>query len=469
MPLSGSRIYFFVLAFLFLVPVTSPYLAGHDTQRMAQCFIALLCVWMLIAHSAKQSFVVFLSSTERRLCLLILTVGLLSTFLARQPMWAFTEVAVLLACCAITVAFAVERRVFGVAFDHPLLLIIALLCLIKTSQFLAGTAAALSAGMPTINTDLLLDGFSNKRFYGQFQTFTLPLLALPLLLTNTRRSLKVAAFCLLACWWMIAISGGTRGTWLGMGVAGGIIACCGRYARAWVVWQLGAMLSGLLLYCGLFIFLTGYLGMTVENFAGDRLTSTLSAREVIWWQAWDMIKQRPLLGFGPMHFADIYNKVAAHPHQSVLQWASEWGIPSALCVGWLASRGLLATLRVVRHNAQSHQPVDLLRICLFASLIGALAQSMVDGVIVMPYSQLWLCIVVGWLLAIHERRDAPQPMSPVLGRLWLASMAASVIFLGYVVVRDVPRLADNQAQFQRDFGGILSPRFWSQGVIANKP
>ncbi|WP_080034086.1 O-antigen ligase family protein [Pseudomonas syringae] len=400
---------------------------------------------------------------------LVLSGGLLSSFAARQPLWALTELSVLLLSCAIATAIALQRRLHGDPMDRAFIGFVILICSVKTIQFISNSTAAFLDSSGILDTDLLLDGFSNKRFYGQFQTFTLPLLALPLLLTSTRRSIKVGLFCLTSLWWMIAISGGTRGTWLGMAAAVAVVFCLGRAGRRWAGWQLGAASTGLLLFSLLFSVLPSLLGIEVSNFAGDRLTTSLSAREILWQQAWEMIKERPLLGFGPMHFADIWNAVAAHPHQAILQWACEWGIPSTLCVAGLALYGLSTTAVLLRKRAQSLEPVDLMRLCLFASLIGALTQSMVDGVIVMPYSQLWLAIIVGWLLALHEWQAAPRPASVALSRAWLLCLTLATGMILYTIVRDLPDMDTRRQQFSEDFGGRYLPRFWMQGVIAQPP
>ncbi|WP_230851567.1 O-antigen ligase family protein, partial [Pseudomonas savastanoi] len=344
-----------------------------------------------------------------------------------------------------------------------------LICTVKTMQFLSASTAAFLSSAPTLDTDLLLDGFSNKRFYGQFQTFTLPLLVLPLLLPSTRRSIKIGLFCLTSLWWMIAISGGTRGTWLGMAAAVAVVFCLGRAGRRWAGWQMGAASTGLLLFTLLFSVLPGLLGIEVSNFAGDRLTTSLSAREILWQQAWEMIKERPLLGFGPMHFADIWNAVAAHPHQAILQWACEWGVPSTLCVAGLALYGLSTTAVLLHKRALSLEPVDLMRLCLFASLVGALTQSMVDGVIVMPYSQLWLAIIVGWLLALHKWQTPPRPASVAFSSAWLVCLTLATGMILYTIVRDFPDMDARKQQFGEDFGGRYLPRFWMQGVIAHPP
>jgi O-antigen ligase len=268
---------------------------------------------------------------------------------------------------------------------------------------------------------------------------------------------------------MIAIAGGTRGTWLGMAVGGFAMLFCGPTGRRWLGWQIPAALAGCAFYWVIFSELSSLFDIHTLNPAGERLTSNLSAREVIWQQAIEMIEARPLLGFGPMHFADIANEIAAHPHQSILQWASEWGIPSALMVGWLAFRGLRATALLIRVNSPSDKPVDRLRICLWASLIGALAQSMVDGVIVMPYSQLWLCIIVGWLLGMHNWQRFAVRVNKVYLTCFFATLGVALIFLGYVVVSDAPLLKANRQLYQSEFGGHFQPRFWMQGVIANTP
>jgi len=89
-------------------------------------------------------------------------------------------------------------------------------------------------------------------------------------------------------------------------------------------------------------------------------------------------------------------------------------------------------------------------------------------VIVMPYSQLWLAIVVGWLMGIHEWSVTPEPSGPVLRWGWMTTMILAVGFLMYVVARDFPHLDEREQQYGHDFGGNLQPRFWLQGFIGVK-
>ncbi|WP_304627432.1 O-antigen ligase family protein [Pseudomonas congelans] len=466
--ISKNGFFFFCFAVL-IICVCVQSCSGHDTQRTAQFFIGLLSLGVLAWHELSCNAVPIFGKKTKLVFLVVFSAGLISSVRAHQPQWALTELSVLLLSCCIATAFTRQRQFQGTRLDRLFIYFVISICTVKTIQFLTATLAAFLSTPPALDTDLLLDGFSNKRFYGQFQTFTLPLLVLPLLLTSTRRSIKIGLFCLTSLWWMIAISGGTRGTWLGMAAAVAVTFCLGRAGRRWAGWQLGAASTGLLLFTMLFSVLPGLLGIEVSNFAGDRLTTSLSAREILWQQAWEMIKERPLLGFGPMHFADIWNAVAAHPHQAILQWACEWGIPSTLCVAGLALYGLSTTAVLVHKRALSLEPVDLMRLCLFASLIGALTQSMVDGVIVMPYSQLWLAIIVGWLLALHEWQKVPGPTNVVLGRAWLVCLTLATGMILYTIVRDLPDMDTRRQQFGEDFGGRYLPRFWMQGVIAVPP
>ncbi|UII72329.1 O-antigen ligase family protein [Pseudomonas sp. HN11] len=447
---------------LLVVGVCAPF-SGHDLQRAVQIAVGACAVLYGLSAAPVEQLV------DRPTALglaLIIALGLVSSMLAHQPLWALAEVALFVSCGAIAVGFAWLRRQGGEPLDRILIMVVVLICVIKSIQYMQAGVLAFASAEQVLDPDLLLTGFSNKRFYGQFQTLTLPLLALPLLTPALNRSLKAAVFTLLCVWWLIAISGGTRGTWLGMAAAGVVLAVLGPWARRWLGWQFGAVLGGLLLYWLMFTVLAGYLGIEVANGAGDRLTTHLSGRGPIWWQAWQMLVERPWLGFGPMHFADIANKVAAHPHQAILQWASEWGVPSALCVALLAWRGGWATFGVLRERTRSVERVDLLRICLFAAVVGALVQSMVDGVIVMPNSQVWLALVVGWLMGLHVWRTPVTAELPLARGAWKILSVLAVGLLIFIAVRDVPHLKQSQQQYLDAHQDFLQPRFWAQGVIA---
>ena len=460
-PQRGS-IFLYLAACLLALGICLPF-SGHDWQRMVQIALGVCAVvyGLLIARAER-----CVDRPTALGLLLIVALGLISSLMANQPLWALTELAMVVSCAAIAVAFSQVRRHGDESLDRVLILMVLALCLIKSIQYVYAGVLAFSSGAPVLDTDRLLSGFSNKRFYGQFQTFTLPLLALPLLLPNVARPARAMVFTLLCLWWLIAIAGGTRGTWLGMGAAGLVLMFLAPSGRRWLAWQATALCCALLLYWLVFMVLTGYLGVELSNGAADRLTTSLSGRGPIWLQAWHMILGRPWLGFGPMHFADIANDIAAHPHQAILQWASEWGMLSTLCVVVLVSRAGWATVGVLRARAQSVAAEDLLRLCLFAALVGAITQAMVDGVIVMPNSQLWLALVVGWLMALHVWRTPSTPPLLLLHKAWMAASVLAVGLLVFIALRDGPHLTERIQHYVGSSKVHLQPRFWAQGVIA---
>lgn len=170
-----GSIFLVVTVCLLVVGICVPF-SGHDLQRTLQIAIAVCAALYGLSVTSQERLVDRFTALGLAL---IIVLGLVSSALARQPLWAFTEVALFVSCAAIAVAFAVLRRREGESLDRLLVMVVVLLCLIKSIQYLYAGAVAFSSGALTLDPDLLLSSFSNKRFYGQFQTFTLPLLALP--------------------------------------------------------------------------------------------------------------------------------------------------------------------------------------------------------------------------------------------------------------------------------------------------
>lgn len=223
---------------------------------------------------------------------------------------------------------------------------------------------------------LLVDGFSNPRFYGQFLTLALPMLAAPLLMQGGTRRYAPMAGLLIVLMWTAAITSGTRGTWLGMACAALVLVCVGPVGRRWVALQGVGAIAGVGLFWLALTVVPDWLGASVSHHAASKLsTPALSGREIIWRRIIEAALSHPLLGIGPMQLANLPNGVAAHPHQAWLQWAAELGLPSALLVTWLVLRGARALFPVLRARAGSTREQDVLRLCLAGSVVAALAQS----------------------------------------------------------------------------------------------
>lgn len=441
----------------------------HNQQRIAEggFLILLAAVWgMMQTRSGHENRPA--SALPQYLAwgfILFAAAGAVSALLAQYPRWALLEWSLILSLLLGMLFVAHIRTAAGEQFDHIVLTIVAAACLIYLVGFLAAYAATL-AGAP-LNAWELFHGFSNVRFFGQFQTMTLPLLALLVYYAKSMPQ-RTGAFALLACWWMLAFVSGTRGTWLGMLAAAALIGMAGwRPGRAWLRWQAGGAVIGLALYALLFYavpYWTGNAGLLI-----DRLPDItgLSKREVIWAQAWEMVKQHPLLGVGPIHFAATPNGVGAHPHNSILQLAAEWGIPAMLLMVGFAVYGLIGFAAGIHRQNRSADRPPMLQIALFAALIAAATQSLVDGVIVIPYTQTVLMLIAGWALGMHLSATAPvRQLTPAaVGTLAVVATLLLTILV-YLTLPQIAGLDAREAAYARQHGSHFLPRFWRQGWIA---
>lgn len=446
----------------------------HDQQRIGQTLaMALTLVGATIAFGPGGLCPPLLLDTgRRRLVALVIAAAIVSACLARQPLWGLSEVALGVGSLGVAWVVATMRRLHGATVDRVLLAVLFFTCSGLMARFVAAYLSAVVGGEGLLNAWLLVDGFSNPRFYGQFLTLGLPLLLVPVLAAGRLRRYALAAGALTVLAWVAAITSGTRGTWLGLALATILLRWAGMAGRRWARLQIAAAVLGAVLFWIAMTVVPRVLDIRIEHHAASRLTGSLSQRDILWQQAVEVAIQNPLLGIGPMQLADRPNGLAAHPHQAWLQWAAELGVPSALLVTWLVACGAWALARVLRARGGSTQEQDVVRLCLTGAIAAGLAQAMVDGVLVMPYSQLWVALLAGWLVGLQPPVAPADPLASATRRasqgslpVWLAVIAASVTVLGSVVVRDYPHLAEREQVFVQSFGGRFQPRFWAQGVI----
>lgn len=481
---------FFCAMASFLIGSTNFALPGvfswHDEQRLAE---ACLLVWLFMLSIAiayrqrHQSDLFSLISFPVLIGLILFTVlGACSAALAQFTHWAFLEWAWLLALLLGAFLIANLRFAANTSFDHIVLAIVGLTCVIYLVNALAIYVALLKGELPDARA--LFYGFSNLRFFGQFQTLTLPLLALPIFFSRTTLQ-KTGAFALLSAWWMLSFASGTRGTWLGVLLAWIVVWVVVRNAgRVWARLQVYGAVIGLALY--------GFLFGGKDGGLFDRLSDIgLSRRDVLWGRAWEAIQAHPLLGVGPMHLATQPHEVGAHPHNAVLQIAAEWGVPALLLILGILLWGLF---RFAQHlhaqdmlqnrphdqqqNATQGAQPDLqekqvsqslmLQTALFAALLAAATQSLVDGVIVMPYTQTVLMLLAGWSMGLYySTQKNADIIKPNCART-ISLILAAILVLGVIAWTMFPtalHLGERERSFHVKPGGVYLPRFWRQGWI----
>src|SRR5690606_22801642 len=101
--------------------------------------------------------------------------GLLSTFFAEFPVWAFKEWARYVGLFMLAMVIAYSAR--QVWFLKTLLYLLAATAFLNAFQFLTYYLMAFATGILMFDADLLFNGFSNPRFLNQFQILFMPILA----------------------------------------------------------------------------------------------------------------------------------------------------------------------------------------------------------------------------------------------------------------------------------------------------
>jgi hypothetical protein len=194
---------------------------------------------------------------------------------------------------------------------------------------------------------------------------------------------------------------------------------------------------------------------------------TLSLRDVLWRNALTFTADHPYFGVGPMHYAYSATVVGAHPHNAILQWSAEWGLPSAVMFfGVCAFSGLAYAKYVRRQSGLVAERPAMVRTAMLAALMGAAAQAMVDGVLVMPVSQAILAGLCGCAIAMTYADEAVPGKEKLPA--WLAVVTVfAAAGLVYGVIPDIRRIEERERAYLAASppDTQLLPRFWTHGLI----
>ena len=395
----------------------------------------------------------------------ILALGVVSAIAAPMPGYAFLEVGhyVLLFALAAFVAASYQR--WPGHFDTTAVAVLTLSLTLYAVVFSRGYVAhLLDEAVPMWPEGHL--GFDNIRFFNQYQTWTLPFVAVgPVLLGRHSRLLRGGLYGVAAVWWMLLFASGGRGATIGAGL--GLVAVLIFYRRSawrWLKGQLMALLGG------------GVLFYLLYELPGSAARATVMERDFVkgghrleaWGQALEMMLQAPILGVGPMHYAYFPSgAIWGHPHNAVLQWAAEWGLVATAIIIGLAGWGGWAWVRQSRHRVMTDDGDGVVRVALTAALVAGAAHALVSGVVVMPVSQVLLVVVVGWTLGKYlHARSGGQTDIQHSGWIARAVVAASLAAVLWGTWSDVPRLEEKRNAFIKEQEvSRIHPRYWQQGFF----
>ncbi|MFC1519798.1 O-antigen ligase family protein [Pseudomonadota bacterium] len=300
-------------------------------------------------------------------------------------------------------------------------------------------------GANSFGSHSLIVGYDNIRFLNQLQVMVYPIFLMPFLFSKLEKY-KLISLVLASLHWFVLLQMEARGAMLSLIVAFSVILFyLSKKHRALVTsFFFRTLIYAVLLW---FIFVVA-LPFIFFNESSLQVRTSSSGRLDMWLHAIKLIPESPWLGFGPMSYAWLGGRplANAHPHNSIIQLMYEYGVVLAL----LILGGLLNWL----HNAfnKVKMNANVLDICLFFSILSAVLYSLLSGVIVMPFSQLLLTILIAAVSASNAK-DNCYPLR----------LRYRVIFFIAILIASTVLISSYNHEELKQTG---HPRFWINGAIS---
>lgn len=372
-------------------------ISEHDSQRLLELLLLTLVLLHSITFISAPSRHIFSQSVRYSLFIMV-ALGIISTLLATSVRHAMIEISMFTGLVYLTLFTA---HLYSEKLIKWSIIAIWVGVVFYMVAFYVGYITA-NIFRSTIYWPDPFTGFSNIRSFNQYQLWTLGLITLPLLTFDFKKSYQ--RYCLhsgLACWWVLLFYSASRGALLACFI--GLLLTAAIYrkvARSFIRLQLMYICTGFFSYQILFQLIPYLRGTAIVT--GTIMRDTISDRIELWHQAANLIQNNPLFGIGPMHFS-WYSPISAHPHNSVLQLMTEWGLPAALFILCITGYGLFCWLK--KFNITTLQTETKLNrnlaIVLTFSIATNATYSLVDGVIVMPISQVMMFTMIGLMLGLY--------------------------------------------------------------------
>ena len=422
-------------------------LAIHDLQRMALTLLAAVALPMM-ARPARGG-----ARVQVAALLMVMLLALLAT-----PSW--TGLALTLSWVGL---LAVASAVYGAGASRPVAVLA--MALVYTVR----TAAAISAAVPqgVIHLSEIFLGFANVRHFAQLMPMVMPLLAAGCLPPApgaegalSHRAFRPLCAVALVAWCVLLWLNGSAGAFYAIALALAATALMAGWHRSW------RLLATMAVAALAAMVLVQILNAWVPVLSGVQKTTAVedAGRLEIWRLSISALAQQPWLGLGPGQYPLQVAARPAHPHNAVLAFAADYGLPAAVLLiallwRWFSPLRLTRRLRAMA-VADARWPVALT-----AAAYGAFAHAQVSGVTVMPMAQLLLAVTLGLLLAAVKAQDAapcrrlrrPEMiMAGLLGMALLGTVALSW--------RESCPAAGAETQPCHQ-----APSFWSAQAIAKGP
>lgn len=451
---------------------------GHDQQRCIELAILIPTLGIALVRGLAASALQAIPAPARWYSLAFLALGACSLTRAYSPGHVINEWSMFV---MLGIAASIVAHEFANASDagrQRMLLVLASVCGLYALRELLVYAAHLAVKSPLSYLEIAI-GFSNFRFLNHTQTALLPLLALlAVQAPGVARARRIACFAVSAFWWSILFFVEARATVLGLLVACAMVLAVRRqHALPYLKTMVMAAVCGACIYLVLFIAVPMLAGMPPFGVPDRILERTVSdpasGRQFLWKRAIELIAQHPVLGVGPQHFAHAGADLGwgAHPHDWVLQIATEWGIPALCCVIamlMLGIRGLLRAAAAVDVDDTRNQAVCT---ALIVAVTAIVVDGLFSGVLVMPQSQLAILLVFGMAIGwVRSRQAVSAPRARGAVRftsliLVLTALGAMVVTAGPDFMRKWNAAPLTEQELVRNRFPTHWPRFWGSGYF----
>lgn len=450
-----------VIGYLCLVPQVFTVLpiqavSNHDLARASELVLMALCSISLLTEGVALPSATG-AAPYKVLCLSSIVLAVTSIACSSHPLWAFMEAATFcgLLCVALVMSSSVgDERALREAKTLTWALAI------QPLSALMLVVAGLSEGL-SISPFNLPTGHIHPRFYNHAQTVSILLIAW--LSTTVLRTpfTQGVAFAGMAMQFALLFYSGGRATIIAIFGAAFLGSALSR--RGWKLFgqlSIGAAL-GCVVYAIVFWGGPKYFNVPERIDITSRATYTASfeSRIVLWRQAISDLGAHPFLGTGPMHFANSPGRETAHPHNFLLQFSSEWGMPQFFILIGVLGAMLFALIRKIRTAAP---PRGLGGTAALVTCLAVVLDAQFSGNLVMPVSQVWIAAAAGMCARWWMREEPTADFRPPLSlRGNLAMIQISLLAAGMVQLHARWQAPDRYIVK----GDIANPRFWTNGWI----
>ena len=401
--------------------------------------------------------------------LVLLFLGITSSLIAISPKHALIE---LITFLGLSITIIQLSPVWKIKPFYILIISALFISIVITEVVFFTTYLAYSISGNNFSIHEFFPAFANVRFFNQYQIWTMPYLTFILLHKHTFvKQHHGLLWSIGAAWWLIFFSTGSRGATVSE-LSALIISWYffRNHIKSFILITVKLGLVGFITYYLLFNLLPYFLDHDPSAlFKSLELRNTTSDRIFLWTKASQFIYQRPLLGIGPMHYAlsttpnmGTLNTIT-HPHNSLLQWGTEWGLPSLTAVLILMTNGFKKWFK--KFNSLSLRNVDKnhshLIMATTISVISAMIYSLFSGVIVMPASQLTALLPISLMFSLYQSGTTQPLIKP--GYLYSAFIVLIAILYFYLLIPDVITILFNDNDIVEIYPH--HPRFWLDGNI----